>query len=297
MDAYTSDRWLRWLQEGRSGGDAALKAMQLAQLAPVRDRVLRYARINDGDTLLDVGCGDGLIGFAALDHVGPTGHVIFTDISAPALAQCRSAAGEMGVAARCSFVETPADSLAAIGDGSADVVTTRSVLIYVKDKAAAFCAFHRVLRPGGRVSIFEPINRSDRASGPDLLWGIDVAPVAGLAARVRAVFDKAVPSDSAMLDFDERDLVAGAEAAGFSEIDLRLEAHVARRREPLPGGVKWEALVNMAPNPLAPSLAEAMREALDPDERVRLEGHLRREFESGRVRQRSAVAYLQAVRD
>jgi SAM-dependent methyltransferase len=37
-------------------------------------------------------------------------------------------------------------------------VTTRSVLIYVQHKDAAFREFHRVLRPGGRVSIFEPIN-------------------------------------------------------------------------------------------------------------------------------------------
>ena len=45
-----------------------------------------------------------------------------------------------------------------MADGSVDVVTTRSVLIYVKDKAAALREFYRVLKPGGRVSLFEPIN-------------------------------------------------------------------------------------------------------------------------------------------
>jgi ubiquinone/menaquinone biosynthesis C-methylase UbiE len=39
-----------------------------------------------------------------------------------------------------------------------DAVTTRSVLIYVKDKRRASEEFHRVLKPGGRLSIFEPIN-------------------------------------------------------------------------------------------------------------------------------------------
>jgi ubiquinone/menaquinone biosynthesis C-methylase UbiE len=42
---------------------------------------------------------------------------------------------------------------------SVDVVTTRSVLIYVKDRARAFAEFARVLRPGGRTSLYEPINR------------------------------------------------------------------------------------------------------------------------------------------
>ncbi|WP_348240817.1 methyltransferase domain-containing protein, partial [Salmonella enterica] len=54
---------------------------------------------------------------------------------------------------------TGAETLEGIADSSVDVVTTRSVLIYVDDKAAAFAAFHRVLKPGGRVSLFEPINR------------------------------------------------------------------------------------------------------------------------------------------
>lgn len=33
------------------------------------------------------------------------------------------------------------------------------MLIYVEDKQRAFDEFFRVLRPGGRLSIYEPINR------------------------------------------------------------------------------------------------------------------------------------------
>jgi arsenite methyltransferase len=51
-------------------------------------------------------------------------------------------------------------------------LTTRSVLIYVADKAGAFREFHRVLRPGGRISLFEPINRY----GLDA-WRFDMMPV------------------------------------------------------------------------------------------------------------------------
>jgi ubiquinone/menaquinone biosynthesis C-methylase UbiE len=54
----------------------------------------------------------------------------------------------MGVLDRCEFVHASADDLSALEDVSLDVVTTRSVLIYVKDKQRAFEEFHRVLKPG-----------------------------------------------------------------------------------------------------------------------------------------------------
>jgi arsenite methyltransferase len=63
------------------------------------------------------------------------------------------------VSDRCVFVEACADALHGICTESVDVVTTRSVLIYVEDERAAFDEFARVLRPGGRVSLFEPISR------------------------------------------------------------------------------------------------------------------------------------------
>jgi ubiquinone/menaquinone biosynthesis C-methylase UbiE len=106
----------------------------------------------------DVGTGDGLIAIGALDRLGPSGRVIFSDISADLLEHCRAAATEAGELSRCDFVAASADNLTGIADGSVDVVTARSVLIYVADKAGAFAEFRRVLRPDGRISIFEPIN-------------------------------------------------------------------------------------------------------------------------------------------
>jgi len=67
----------------------------LEQLRVTRDRVLDQAGLAAGETLLDVGCGDGLIGFGALDR--GAGLVIFSDISQDLLAQCRRLAGELDV--------------------------------------------------------------------------------------------------------------------------------------------------------------------------------------------------------
>jgi len=151
--------WAEWLLHRRDGGDPEQRRKALEFLRPIRDRVLRNAALGEGDTLLDVGAGDGLIAFGALDLVGEWGRVVFSDVSRDLLDHSRSLAEEAGVLGRCKFVEAPADDLSALGDASVDAVTTRSVLIYVEDKRRAFSEFHRVLRPGGRLSVFEPINR------------------------------------------------------------------------------------------------------------------------------------------
>ena len=265
-------------------------------LIPVRDRVLRNADLSAGETLLDVGAGDGLIAFGALDHVGNDGRVIFSDISRDLLDHSRSLAREMGVLDRCSFVRAPADDLSAIEDTSVDAVTTRSVLIYVKDKQRVFEEFHRVLKPGGRLSIFEPINSFAYPEPSHLFGGYDVTPVADLAEKVKAVHARRQPPDeSPMLDFDERDLLALAERSGFAEVHLSYEAGISpgKAGDGAPG---WETMLRSAPNPLAPTLEEAMAEALAPRETERFVTYLRPLVERGERTSRDAVAYLRAVK-
>jgi ubiquinone/menaquinone biosynthesis C-methylase UbiE len=122
----------------------------------------------------------GSFALAAADLVGPSGTVIFSDSQA-LLEHARSVAERRGLAGRASFVRASAEDLGPIADASVHVVTTRSVLIYVYDKRRAFREFHRVLRPGGRVSIFEPINRYFEESADDF-WGFDARPVEDLSA-------------------------------------------------------------------------------------------------------------------
>jgi arsenite methyltransferase len=296
MGEQGGDRWAQWLRHRRFGGDPAAQAEMLRMLTGVRDRVLDNARLVPGETLLDVGTGDGLIAFGALDRLGPDGTVIFSDISADLLAHCRALAADPAVTERCRFVQAAADDLAPLADESVDVITTRSVLIYVAAKAAAFRAFYRVLRPGGRLSLFEPINRFGYSEPPTHFAGYEMAALADLIAAVRGVYQRRQsPETNPMLDFDERDLLALAEQAGFGEVQLSLEVTIA------PGGLPgvpqaWETFLHSAPNPLAPTLAEALAEALTPADAARFVAHLRPLVEAGAGTRRAAVAFLSAVK-
>jgi arsenite methyltransferase len=270
-----TDRWSEWLLSRRDGGDARQRGLTLEWLQPVRDRVLDLAGPLEGVTLLDVGTGDGLIGREAAARGAS---VIYSDVSAALLEHLR-AAGVEG-----TFVLTGAEDLAEIEDASVDVITTRSVLIYVDDKPAAFAAMRRVLRPGGRISLFEPINAL-MLPEPGRFLGYDVGDAHGLAARVSESF----ASTEAMCGFDDRDLLRLVEAAGFTRIHIETHADVYPSS---PAGI--DALLDGAPNPNASTVREAIERTLDPDEQHHLIAALTAAVAAGPAIRRTVAAYVSA---
>jgi ubiquinone/menaquinone biosynthesis C-methylase UbiE len=254
--------------------------------------VLAGADLQPGNVLLDVGCGDGLIGFGALDMVVPAVRVIFSDVSAELLRRCQERSIELGLADRCSFVEARAENLVGLDDRSVDVVTTRSVLIYVNRKNDAIAEFFRVLRPGGRLSMMEPINRRMFPEPSNLFFGWDVSTVEDLRDRVAAEYERNPrPQVRAMMDFDENDLLKMAEDVGFDTVEIRLHVTVHR-----PTPQEWEPLLHSSPNPLAPTFAEAVAAALNESQINRFLNVLRAAVESGLGRRRLAIAYLRAMK-
>jgi 2-polyprenyl-3-methyl-5-hydroxy-6-metoxy-1,4-benzoquinol methylase len=87
------DRWAEWLAVRRFGGNGEVRRRYLDRLTRRRDEVLDRAGVGQGDVVLDVGCGEGLIGFGALAR-GAT--VVFSDISEALLELCEEAAAELG---------------------------------------------------------------------------------------------------------------------------------------------------------------------------------------------------------
>jgi SAM-dependent methyltransferase len=278
----------------RDGESEAIRTRDEVSLAAFRDGVLARADLRPADVLLDVGCGTGLIAFGALEQLGPDGRVIFSDISDDVLDECRRKAGDDP---RCQFVRAAADDLAGVDDASVDVVTTRSVLIYSAEKEAAFREFFRVLRPGGRLSLFEPINRFLVDHGPFRPFGLPVgSPIDDLLLKVGLVYRDAGSSAAAetMIDFDERDLLRWAGTAGFAEIELDYRARLHVPAEPI---VDWEGLKRTAPNPLAPTYGEAIAGVLTPPERERLDAYMQGLVEAETPTRRTlAVVFLAARR-
>jgi SAM-dependent methyltransferase len=297
MPDSATDRWLDWLVRGRDAGDVEVRHRTMAMLLPIRDEILDKAGIRPGDTVLDVGTGEGLLGVGALPRVGETGRVVFTDVSAPLLDTTRGAVTELGATDRSCFQVTPAETLAGIPDGSVDVVLTRSVLIYVTERRAAFGSFARVLRPGGRICLYEPLASffltEDDSRGSFFGWDVGEAAAAA-AARVQEVYRR--PGDhtaSPMLTLSAQELVHDAEGAGFGDLTATLTA-TSRRHDP-----GDETLVRRTlhgrPNPDMPSPAEAAREVLSAEDADDFLAALELAVRAGRGRVRQASVLVRGT--
>jgi ubiquinone/menaquinone biosynthesis C-methylase UbiE len=117
-----------------------------------RRRIVREAlAVQPGERVLDAGCGPGFYVVELLEQVGPSGAVVGVDISPQMLeAAARRAAGH----ANAEFQQAGVTSLPA-ADTSFDAALSVQVLEYVPDTAAALTELHRVLRPGGRVLVWD----------------------------------------------------------------------------------------------------------------------------------------------
>lgn len=291
------DKWSKWIVETRFGGDAEVAEKMLKGLRRLRDTLLEKARLREGQVLLDVGAGDGFVAFGALRNLGSTGRVILADISKPLLERAREAAERMGVTDQCEFLEADAKDLSAIMSESVDVVTTRSVLIYVDDKSRALREFHRVLKPGGRTALFETVNRVHELSRPSetlTMFGVfpsdEITPVRDLSARLMASFD-AIPLET-MTSAGQVEYLHMCEDAGFA--GMHLELHVGSdSRVP---ELQFETLLDLSFNPLWPTIAEKMDEVFTTEARQRLVDHMRPLYQSGRGTSRSSSVFIWAFK-
>lgn len=109
------------------------------------------ARLQPGETVLDLGSGAGMDAFLAASQVGPDGRVIGVDMTPAMLARARRNA-EQGGHANVEFREGLIEALP-LEDASVDVILSNCVFNLSPQKDRAFREARRVLRPGGRMVV------------------------------------------------------------------------------------------------------------------------------------------------
>ncbi|WP_395065189.1 class I SAM-dependent methyltransferase [Paraburkholderia silvatlantica] len=294
------DNWSTWILRQRHGDDRAREHDVRVEITKYADRVLDAVRLRPGMTLADIGTGDGLVGFRAIERAGASIRVVMTDISTPLLQHAEDTARSLGVSGQCAFVRGSAEQLEGIADEAVDAATMRAVLAYVEDKPAAMRELYRILKPGARFAIAEPILRDEALEVCMLKRLVDEGafnaddPFFPLLLRCRAAQFPDTEEKLRSLpitNYGERDLVRYAMDAGFT--DIHLELHIDVRTEDC---LPWETFIRTSPHPLAPALEDVLETEFTHDERTYLEVRMRAIFESGKQFGAERIAYLTAKR-
>ena len=119
------------------------------QLDEIGKTVMDAARLQAGQTVLDVGCGCGSTTLELARRVGPGGNATGVDISHPMLELARERAKADGVA-NATFTE--ADAQAHAFRPEFDALYSRFGVMFFDDPVGAFTNLRRGLRSGARVA-------------------------------------------------------------------------------------------------------------------------------------------------
>jgi ubiquinone/menaquinone biosynthesis C-methylase UbiE len=242
MSTGTQEQW----QLERASAEAYEQYAVTSWSGPLAEQLVARSAPRDGERVLDVACGTGIVARLAAQCVGARGTVAGVDVNEGMLAVAQ--AQDASIDWRRGDIEA-----LPLADGAVDLVLCQQGLQFFPRRAAALAEMRRVLAPGGRValSVMRPIAHNpgwgaladalDRHAGPDA------------GAMMRAPFP----------DWDAAELRELVTSAGFD--DVRVLIAVASARYPSPADlVAWEAAASPLAGPLG-ALSDATRTALVDD--------------------------------
>ncbi len=114
--------------------------------------VLEAMALGPGQSALEVGCGPGADLIDLIDVVGPSGRLVGLDASEMMLAEARRRAEARGATIRFEHGDVEALPFA---DGAFDACRAARLLVHLADPARAIAEMARVVRPGGRVVVYD----------------------------------------------------------------------------------------------------------------------------------------------
>ncbi|MBS0640800.1 MAG: methyltransferase domain-containing protein [Proteobacteria bacterium] len=200
--AYWNDRTaLHW---------AALQDRIETVFAPLTRLGLDAAAPCPGEHVLDIGCGCGDTVLALANAVGPAGHVLGVDVSAPMTARARERLAEAGIGHADVVVADAADH--AFPPAQRDLLFSRFGVMFFAEPEAAAANLRCAMRSGGRLCwvVYRALE--------DNPWFTVPLQAASPWLPPSPPADPAAPGTFALADADRVRLVLST--AGWREVNL-----------------------------------------------------------------------------
>lgn len=216
--------WTEWLKKNRFAGQTPEMVEQTTKwLEAVRDVILVYAEILPHETVIDIGCGTGLLAFKVLEQQNFQGKVIFSDKFQDCLDDCKRILDESGVITGYQMLLSPCEHIA-LSESSVHKALMRSVLVHIVNKQLAINEIYRILKPGGKFCAFEPVIRSNTRYW-QILDPMYIEKYEDFKRVENEIMEN--PMDS-LCNFDEATLRMNLEIAGFSIPEVKVQEVASR---------------------------------------------------------------------
>ncbi|MBS9717454.1 class I SAM-dependent methyltransferase [Pseudohalocynthiibacter aestuariivivens] len=182
-----------------------------ALFAPWTKHLLEAVGVHEGDHVLDIACGTGVLARDALSRVGVAGSVVGVDAAPGMIAAAKE------LEANIDWVLGHAEALA-LEDASFDCTMSQFGMMFFEDREAAVHEMFRILKPGGKLAIS--------------VWNtIEENPTYEEIISVLREHVGVAAADAVHLPFtlgNHGDVMTLLERAGFSDIIVETKVESAR---------------------------------------------------------------------
>jgi arsenite methyltransferase len=148
---------------------------------------IALAKLEKGETVLDIGCGGGLDVFLVAQRIGRDGHVIGIDITHEMVNRAKETAAK-GNYRNVEFLTGDMEKIP-VKDNSFDAVISNCVMNHALDKVKAFMEALRCLKPGGRLLVSDLVVQGKFSNDAlqDKIWGAWIANALGKQEYLNAI--------------------------------------------------------------------------------------------------------------
>ncbi len=123
------------------------------------ENLAAWIEMEPGQTIVDVGCGLGYLGYTYWKYFGRGGRYIGIDGNAKLIADAREAAHDWAVDGEAEFIKADAYALP-LEDNAVDLALCQALLMHMERPTEALAEMIRITKPGGSIVCKEPDNLS-----------------------------------------------------------------------------------------------------------------------------------------